>query len=532
MTQPDLGIIDRFQLSQALRRQGCRSIMLFALLGSALPDVASAEDFTSISQFNAQSNNWSRLIGRQLTLEGRCAALSPERLLMTKCTLIFEFADGVIVPRSKPKNVIITGRLEQRGSRIVFVVSRFRSRLGDLEQLGTDRSDINVNQPDEWYGLADRTRLRAAFYEDEELDAQAADLYRQGVQAEYRRLPADESAGLIALAERTGRLGLPDRLRMEFLHEAVSREFETAQSDQSAGFDTAISRALEWLPGARIPLLQFDDETRRQQAAYLEDRCDIYEAAEDDGRPLLERLLYIEAALNKIERDVADDGHNGFEIAERIEESVPELDELPEEYRLREIDWQTENVARTTREEMLVLVDRLEDRDHEARAIDIRRTWLNARSVRLNRAGVSGRLELAEEYLELLGDEKSAVDIYRELYESPEGQTIAANRLQLLGYTFDGEDWRSESLPENDDELSMAIRNGSVRTGMTESDVRAALGRPEVTLRIASRGQVVELWVYPGPGISIHFARRNIEGEQEAIEVFNLPAQTREQIRQ
>jgi hypothetical protein len=514
---------------------GCRTLVFVALLSSLVAATgrrAAAEDPTSIEDFNAQSKDWSRLKGTRLKLEGRCAGMSNNRLLMTRCDLVFEFGDGVEAPRTRPQNVVITGHLEEHGSRLVFVVTNLRSAPGDMEQLRLRRFDIDVNSPDEWYGLAGWARKRAAFYEDEDLDAQATELNRQGVNAEYRRLPADESTGLVALAEKTGRLGLSGRLRMEYLHEAISREFEVAQSNERPGFDTVMAHALKWLPGARTPLVEYNEAVKQTQAAYLKDRIKTYDAAEDDERPVLERLLYIQAALGKIERDAATDGRNGFEIASRIEASIPELDGFPEEYRQREIQWQTEHVTELTREELLVLVDRLEDRNQEGQGLEVRRRWLEARAERLNQAGVSGRLELAEEYVDLVGDEEAAVDIYRELYHSPEGQKIAASRLQDLGYTFDGQKWRSGPLPEQADDLSMAIRNGSVRAGMTQADVRAVLGRPETTLRFASRGQVVELWVYPGPGVSIHFARHHSDEEPTAIDVFNLPARTREQLRQ
>lgn len=512
-----------------------RTLVCAALLASLVATTggrASAEEPTSIEDFNAQSKDWPRLVGARLKLEGRCALMSGNRLLMTRCDLIFEIGEGADAPRTRPDNAVITGHLEERGSRLKFIVTNVRSAPSDMEQLRLRRFEIDVNNPDAWYELADWARKRAAFYEDEDLDARATELYRRGVDAEHRRLAADDTAGLVALAEKTGRLGLPVRLRMEFLHEAVSRELASSESNGRPGLDTVMAHALKWLPGARTPLVEYSDAVRETQAAYLKDRVETYDAAEDDERPKLERLLYIHAALGRIERDAAKDGRNGFEIARRIEDSIPELKELPEDYRQREVQWQTEHVTELTREELLVLVDRLEKRNQEGQGIDVRRKWLKARAERLNQAGVSGRLELAEEYMNLVGDKDAAVDIYRELYQSPEGQTIAASRLQELGYTFDGKEWRSGPLPDKVDALSMAIRNGSVRAGMTQTDVRAVLGRPETTLRFASRGEVAELWVYPGPGVSIQFARRRSDEEPTAIEVFNLPAHTREQLGQ
>lgn len=517
--------------SDATRGTGFARPRLLILTATLLVNsaMAAAAEPTTVEQFNEQQSRWRQLVGTRLTIEGRCPGWSPQRLLMTKCEMVFEFADDLTVPRSKPGNIIVSGRIEEHGARLVFMVDSIRTRPGDEEQLGIDRGRIDVNSPDEWYGLADWARRRAAFYEDEELDAEATELYRQGVQAEYRRTAADDSAGLVALAGKTRRFGLPDRLRMEFLHEAAVRELDAARSGKRPGFATVMTHALDWLPGAGRPLLEYNDDMQAREAAYLKEPHDTYADAEDDQRRILERLLYINAALANISADAQQDGRNGFAIAERIEATVPEREELAEEYRRREIKWRTDNIARATREDMLLLADRLEKRDEPARAFEARRAWLEAQTPRLKRT-VSGQLELAKEYLDLLDDERAAVEVYRELYRSPQSRQLAATRLQDLGYTYDGEEWRSDSLPSDESDLATAIRNGSVREGMTQADVRAVLGKPDSTLRFAQRGQVVELWVYPGPGISIHFARHRPEEEQVAIEVFNLPVSTREQL--
>ena len=493
----------------------------FCLLFAGGLSTAEAEPI-SVETLLSKRDDWSKYKGTELQIEGRWSILNESRLLLTNCDdLIFLLDDSVNIPTKKSRNVEVTGTFDTRGTKLVFRVTRLRMRLEDLEQVRVWRGEIKLNDAESWYRLADWTSNRAEFYEDDELAAEAIALYRQGVQAEHRRLPANDVDGLYELADRIIELELPVELREEFLHEAVRRELNAARKRKADEYPGVLTHALEHLPGSDRPLT-LDEETVRLREAYQNDPLTVYESAKPPVRRVLNRMLYAEAALESIESGAAEDGRNGFEIAKRIEETIPEFTELAESYRRREIDYQLEQAADLPRAELLTLVTRLEERDQQARAEEVKLRWLNAREETFRDRGLRGLLELAEESIALLGDEDRAADIYREIYRDPAGVELGRERLVQLGYEYIDEEWVKADA-DNDDPVADAIRRGIVRRDMTDDQVRAALGgRPESVLRMAARNGITEFWIYPDHGVAIRFARRSVEAARTVVDITDL----------
>lgn len=482
---------------------------------------SSAADATWVKDFLAERGKWERLQGASLTIEGRWSIFTEERLLLSQCDLVFLFDDSVKVPTGKTKNVEVTGRLETRQGMLIFLVTRLKLQPSDADHLRDERARLETNSPQEWYDLADWATTRGSFYEDEELLKQAADLRRNGAIVAYRQIPASAVEPLYELAESVKQMGLPQALHDQMIHDAVRRELSAARHNRPDMYDIVLTHCLERLPGSDVPLM-LDEATLQQQQLYRDDPLTVYEKADGDQRKLLHRMLYAEAALEHIQADAAADGRNGYQIASRIEQTVPEFASTAEEYRARELDYQIEHVPDLTRESLLTLAERLEQRDQAARAEEVKRRWIIAREPVLKSRGVNGRFDLADEYIALLDDETAAAEIYMEVFNDPLGQEAARSRLVDLGYRFDGTEWTLAEENPNDPTAD-AIRRGVVRRGMTDDQVQAALGgRPTSIVRLASREQITELWIYRDHGISIRFDRRGTDQGRVVVEISNL----------
>lgn len=480
-----------------------------------------ADEPASVKTFLAERDKWERLQGTTLSVEGRWSIFNDERLLLTKCDLVFVFDNAVRVPASKTKNVEVTGRLETREGALVFRVTRLQLRPSDLDTVGDRRARLETNDPQGWYDLANWATERGRFYEDEELLKEAADLSQTGVIVEYRKIPPTAVDPLFALAQKANRLGLPRDLHDRMIHDALRRELASARRGKPELYNVVLTHILERLADSDVRLT-LDEATLEQQRLYREDPLAVYEQADEDQRRTLHRLLYAEVALEQIEGAAAADGSNGFEVARRIEQTVPEHAALAEEYRSREITWQIEHVPELTRENLLTLAARLDERDETARAEEVKRRWLDAREPTWRGRGINGKLDLAEEYIQLLGDEAAAAEVYKEIFREPAGQETARTKLVELGYRFDGADWVSADADPGDPTAD-AIRRGVVRRDMTDSEVQAALGgRPDSVVRFASRGQVTEVWVYRSHGVSIRFNRRNAADPRTVVEICDL----------
>ncbi len=503
---------------QMIVRLGAVAAVLLALAAGAS---AQGDGPASVKAFVAERAKWQRLQGTTLSVEGRWSIFNDERLLLTKCDLVFVIDDSVRVPASKTKNVEVTGRLETREGMLIFLVTRLKLQPSDLDSVRDRRARLETNSPQEWYALAEWATERGEFYEDEALLREATDLNHTGLIVEYRKVPTSSIEPLFTLAQKALRLGLPRELHDRIVHDALRRELKIARQGKPDMYNVVLTHVLERLPDSDVRVT-LDEGTLEQRRLYGEDPLGVYEQADEDQRRTLHRLFYAEAALEQIEASAAEDGRNGFEIARRIEQTVPEFSSLADEYRAREIDYQIQNVPELTRESLLTLASRLEERDQAARAEEVKRRWLSAMEPKFRGRGINGKFDLAEEYIQLLGDEAAAAEVYREVFEERAGQEVARAKLVELGYRFNGAEW---VLADDDpaDPTADAIRRGIVRRGMTDDQVQAALGgRPTSVIRFASRGQVTELWVYREHGVSIRFHRRAATEPRTAVEICDL----------
>ncbi|MFO1095578.1 MAG: hypothetical protein U0992_20085 [Planctomycetaceae bacterium] len=487
--------------------------------GSALAQDISA---MSVEEFMSRKEQWPRLQGTSLTIEGRRLGGGTERLFFVNCDLLFQFAEGVRPPMPTSKSIQVSGSIETRQGKQVFIISRIKNIPTDEERLADKRGRLPGDEAAPWYALADWASTRGGFYNDDGLKGAAADLRQHGIVIEYRKVGPSEVAPLFALAEKTKQLGLSQSLHDEIFHDAVRRELKAAQKGDRRQRDVALTHILNQLPGAGVPDT-LDAATRKSLLdEYQQDPIKAYEPADADRRRLFHRLLYASAMLERIEMDAAPDGSNGYEIARRIDNSLAEYSELAMQYRKREIEYQLAHVPTLSREKLLELVDRL--KPNEARAAEVTRQWLAEREAMFRERGPAGVVDYAQEYIELggLNDTNRAAELYMEVFKQPAGQELARKHLVELGYEFDGTSW-SKPAGGGASNVTDAIRQGVVRPGMTSEQVQAAFGgRPTTIVKFAVRGLVSELWVYAEQGVAIEFRRRGPEADAVAAEISDV----------
>src|SRR5690606_23175578 len=125
---------------------------------------------------------------------------------------------------------------------------------------------------------------------------------------------------------------------------------------------------------------------------------------------------------------------------------------------------------------------------------------------------------LADDYVQLLNDERTAITLYQSAWIANPRSTEASDWLKKRGLVLEGSRWipaASRSSPMTD-RFAQAIQEGQVLTGMTGEQARAAMGaRPSSVVRQASRSKVAELWIYKNEGLVITLLRA--AGERDAI---------------
>ncbi len=478
---------------------------------------------SSIREFVASKDKWPQLVGRPLKLEGRYTVLSKTELRFAGCSLRFLLPKRFLKPRGKSRNLEVSGQLRKQAGQLVFVVRKVSPRPSDKDELDRRRVTIDTSQPDELYELGQWARDRGTFYDDQQLLRAANRLLENGLARAFELLDADDAGGMRSLAAKAAEFGLSGRLQREYLHEANRAAFETERKRKQPDFSTVQNSIRRELPGSGTPLPPEQQSLRKD---YLEAPRAIYRVADDATRRMLDRIFFGEAVLAEIERDAADDGHNGYQIAARIDQRLPERHDLAEAFRERKLAYLDGRIAQLTRGQLLELVGKYVEREQPQKAEDAKRRWLKAR-VRLAQAtGPRELMELGEEYLNLLNDEPGAARMFQRAYDANPQLTTASAWLSEHGYELQEGRW---DLPgagrkRKRDDLSEAIHEGLVLKGMTGSQVRAALGgAPSTVVRMATAGRISEIWLYEELRISVQLTRSSSQRSLNVRRVTDAP---------
>ena len=495
------------------RRRWSGLIAAAAVLLSLATSAAAAEP-QSIESFLAQKENWRAYAqaGLTLRLEGRYTGLSRRIIRFENCDLFFEAPSGAELPRlvGSSRTAEVTGHLIQRGGRFVFIVRGLTSRPSDLESLRARRAEIiRRGDAESRYVVGEWAARRADFYEDEELQREADAVNLEGLTIERNALAADDIDGRLALAEKARRLELPDAVRVELLHEAYRIEWDDLRKPEQPNQQGFLEKLARDLPGSTEPLKALAPELEKSYSALP---LAAYTRADLSERRTLHRLFYTEVVLAMILRDVQPDGRNGAEIAQRIEERLPERRALAQQHRNAELQWRLTRVASLPRSEMLALAEEFAEGGQPDKAVETKQNWLAARTERLRQDGASGLVVAAEEYVNLLDDRETAIKLLLEAYRlAPESKQVAA-ALGRHGYVWRLGQWlpaeEAEAIPLSP--VQQAIREGRISAGMTAVHVRQALGAPSSITRVATAEQVNEVWTYGEPNssrLAIHFLR-------------------------
>ncbi|MFH5805754.1 hypothetical protein [Alienimonas sp. DA493] len=499
---------------------------------------------------------WERS-GAVFRVEGRVRAVAGGTLRLENVPLTVRPSAGSSLGRAEngAARVEVTGRLAPGGGGPYLQSTAVRVLPSDAAEFTSRKLALDRDDPAALEKLAAWAEGRAAFYNDPALARRAREARRDafklrwdaagettdrpdaapagvppGVWAQLALLDAaDEGEGDGPTAD------LPEAERTALVHEALRRWWRAVRDDGDADLAALAGQIRRRLPGAGTPpAAGADPPPAELLAAYDRAPAETFAAADAPTRAALARRFYARAERTRIEATAASDGRNGYAVAKVLDVRLPELADLAEEYRERELAWRTARVASASRADVSELAELLRQRDEPDRAAEVLRTWLAARERSLRPEGVGGLIRAAEEYRALVGDDEAAVRLLTEAYaaanpDSPE-EAAVAGRLRDLGMVQAGGRWRTaaEAAAMPVDPVTAAVRDGRVVVGMTAPQVRAALGAPPVRTRAVSRLSVAEVWVYAPPSaafrdglgaggsIVVHLSRPKTQPPEEA----------------
>ena len=486
--------------------------------------VSAAGRVFPVQEFEEVRDRW---IGLETTVEGRRQAYDETLIKLKNSSITFKPLGKLPKLERRGGNLRLTGTLERVDSRLVFQVRTVEEVPGDLDQFLAREREIKRADPAQWYALAEWVAGRGKFYNDPTLLENSHECNRKGFDLERRLLPDGDHPARMALAARSNTLGISESVRQELVHEAyvlrrklILTKFEPAAEDQ------LLSDMEQDLPGSTNPL-KTDDPALRQR--YLLDPLAVYAKSPPLERPALHRLLWSSLALLRIERQLAADFQNGFEMAEQIDEQLPEFHSRAETIRDKVLELRALNVENMTRAEVLKLRQDYIGRQQPRLGEIAVEAWLRSRQKRLAGDDIEGLLSVADQYEELLKQPQTKLRLIRQAAELHPQSAELVERMTRMGYRHHGDKWITDAefraIPQG--RLEQALQEGRVEVGMTARQVQRSLGIPTTTTRVAARGIVNEIWSYHSPGsaqpLMIYLIRRLPATESTVVGVDQLP---------
>ena len=477
-----------------------------------------------VQEFEEVRDRW---IGLETTVEGRRQAYDETLIKLKNSSVIFKPTGKLPKLERRGGNLRLTGTLEKIDSRFVFQVRTIEEVPGDFDQYLAREREIKRTDHAQWYALAEWVEGRGKFYNDSALLEKAQECKRKGFDIERRQLPDGDHRARMELAARSSPLGIAETVRQELVHEAfVLRRKVILEKFEPAAEDQLLTDMEQDLAGA-TQTLKPDDPALRQR--YLLDPVTVYAETKPLERPALHRLLWSSLTLPRLERQLAADFHNGFEIAEKIDEQLPEFHSKAETYRDKVLELRALNVDKMTRSELLKLRKDYVDRQ-QAQSGDIAvEAWLRAKQKRLAADDIEGLLSLADQYEELLKQPQTRLRLIRQAAELHPESPELIERMTQLKFRRHDEKWITDAefraIPQG--RLEQALQDGRVEIGMTARQVQRSLGVPATTTRVVARGIVNEIWSYQSPGsaqpLMIYLIRRLPATECTVVGVDKLP---------
>ncbi len=518
----------------------CNALLILALIFPVTTQAAGAQ---SLESFIALKPQWPELVDSTFRIEGRYAILTRESLRMRNCDLPFK---SMQLPKASgtSKVIEVSGRLakEATSGKLYFEIDQIRFLPTDLQSLSERERTISRGAAKQWYELAEWAAARGKFYNDDELLERAKVINRNGLKLERQELKELTPQALRQLSARVPELGLDDALRLDWLHESLSLEWESLQKsapkpDLTADeFDTTkdplfqfLQRLDKDLPGA---MTRADNVLPLEVNEYRRNSVLTYRNANDSLRRKFERLFHVEVATAAIRRITQPDDSNGGEVANRLDEFLPELHDTAEQHRDRELAFLSKNSATLSRNRLGELVQRCRDRKQEALAKEAITLWLTRREQSLRKDGVTGLIQLADERLALLQDQPGAGALLLEAMKLAPTNEDIHERLTKLGYQKVNDQWvQPQAAPltpnspkpvgeETDRERN--IRLGVPTVEMTSAELLKCLGSPQSLTRVATAGRITETWTYRD-GTTVRYMitveRQNQRGTAKVVAV-------------
>ena len=443
-----------------------------------------------------------------------------------------------------------TGRVIKIGNFYQFMVTTMELLPSEREELAQKVAELSPTNAQKRLELASWAESLATRYKDASLKQSVSQLRSEayrilGTQEDQPGTPPGSSA--IEAARDAKKAGSDPVIIHGLAHLGLRKAF--AKLEDQAGLETLSKEAAELLP----------DSTRRQLGelkpetidSYRKDPLKIYLEASSADRRLLDRLMMVETLEKGLMVAVVNHPDKIESFMKTAQNAIPEKPELANSIRDRGLLKLVETSDKLRRDDLIKLVNQVRDKFGQAElARKLAKKWLDSRqATQLAEGDTEGRFSLAQDYLALLGDKRSAATLLRECLTLDPDMKKAADLLAELGWKKDGDRWidpdeSSSSSPvasagtaPKPGEETPRLPGGRVTepppassgdpqslVGLTQAQITSKFGMPEHKSRMLTQGQLHEQWYFDTPGGRqvVQFVKKSVRSEPTVKAIYQL----------
>jgi hypothetical protein len=345
---------------------------------------------------------------------------------------------------------------------------------------------------------------RARWYQDEKLAERARTIEASAIAVEAERIDGpDAPAKWLRLAQLERQHKVPEPDPSALAHRAFRARL--AASHAAGDLEKLVQEIKEFWPGAAKAASALGLESL--VGPYAHDPAGAYRRASAPLRLALDRRLLADALQKWIERQAADQPNEAAKLAAMAREQLPDRPEVAKQFEEESLEAAVKNSGALRRDQMEQLASEFERNGQPERASNLKRNWLEEQAKRLSDSDAEGRVVLARQYSELLDDRAGAKLLLLEALRIDANYRGAEDAMRELGFRKVNDEWvdsrnRSKSAAKDSDSGAQGAAAGGNASGddlrgLTRAQVRVRMGgRPDLIVRTASQGEVVEQWIY------------------------------------
>jgi hypothetical protein len=514
-----------------------RTLLILCLVGPA----AAARGWPpsqAVSVEPAQLERREDLLGREVEVDDRVkyyvprAGTGDDELQLKRTPVPF------LVPRrfrpstaSRLTNVVVRGVLKRDGSRLVCQVTDLQPVPNDVDRLERGLVGLGPRDYQTRKAWAQWAQQRAADFQDDALRKRAGALEAEALRLEggLRRVGVDAPQEWLAMAQDARRRHVPEPAPSELAHRALRARL--AAATDLAGLRAVLGEIQAFFPAAATDRDAAGANLAPWLTPYANDPAAAYRTAPPTIRKALDRRLWADARQRLLEREASQDLPSAVTRSEQAAAELPEKPELPARLLDQALARSRQNLGGLRLAEVKELAALYRDKRRQPEeALKVLREWLEIQRGRLSPTDAEGPVSLANLYDELLQDRVTAIALLRKAWKIDPGSQEIAEAFRTRGYRKSEDDW-VEAAPEArapaaaDAPPPAAATTPSLR-GLAPEEVRRRMGEPTRISYAASKGQLVEQWIYldnPKLVRYVNFLRAPGDVKPRLISYYTLP---------